>query len=198
MPEEAVSCTVSLDGVPLRPDGDREACWREASCGTVSFHDADGNRLRTVSFARMPEAGKATLKAQLAAEVAHVRKVRPDLPLVAVADAAPDNWTFLEELQPDERAVDFFHATLLRLPTTRSRPTGTTGTELSCATTKGASTRSSGRFAISAARRPALKIPRACVLPQEQRRATRASRPRATRSGRASWRLPTRCWSTSA
>ena len=129
----------------------------------------------------MPEAGKAT--AQLAAEVAHVRKVRPDLPLVAVADAAPDNWTFLEELQPDERAVDFFHATLLRLPTTRSRPTGTTGTELSCATTKGASTRSSGRFAISAARRPALKIPRACVLPQEQRRATRASRPRATRSG---------------
>ena len=35
MPEEAVSCTVSLDGVPLRPDGDREACWREASCGTV-------------------------------------------------------------------------------------------------------------------------------------------------------------------
>ncbi len=58
----------------------------------------------------MPEAGKATLKAQLAAEVAHVRKVRPDLPLVAVADAAPDNWTFLEGLQPDERAVDFFHA----------------------------------------------------------------------------------------
>ena len=110
VPEEAASCTVSLDGVmvPLRPDGDREACWREASCGTVSFHD--GNRLRTVSFARMPEAGKATLKEQLAAEVAHVRKVRPDLPLVAVADAAPDNWTFLEELQPDEWAVDFFHA----------------------------------------------------------------------------------------
>ena len=40
VPEEAVSCTVSLDGVPLRPDGDREACWREASCGTVSFHAA--------------------------------------------------------------------------------------------------------------------------------------------------------------
>ena len=36
--------------------------------------------------------------------------MRPDLPLVAVADAAPDNWTFLEELRPDERAVDFFHA----------------------------------------------------------------------------------------
>ena len=61
--------------------------------------------MRTLNFA--PEAGKATLKAQLAAEVAHIRKVRPDLPLVAVADAAPDNWTFLEKLRPSERAVDF-------------------------------------------------------------------------------------------
>ncbi len=58
----------------------------------------------------MPEAGKVTLKAQIAEEVAHIRKVRPDLQLVAVADAAADNWTFLERLQPDERAIDFFHA----------------------------------------------------------------------------------------
>ena len=110
MPEEAVSFAVSLDGVmvPLRSDGDEEACWREASCGTVSFQDVDGNRLKTLSW--MPEAGKETLKAQLAEEVAHIRKVRPDLKLVAVADAAPDNWTFLEKLRPDERAVDFFHA----------------------------------------------------------------------------------------
>ena len=112
VPEEAVSCAVSLDGVmvPLRPDGDGEACWREASSGTVSFHGADGTRLKTLSFGRMPETGKTTLKALLAAEVAHVRKVRPDLKLVAVADAAPDNWTFLGKLRPDEQAIDFFHA----------------------------------------------------------------------------------------
>ena len=61
-------------------------------------------RQKTLSFG--PEAGKAT--AQLAEEIAHVRKVRPEL--VAVADAAPDNWTFLEKLRPDEQAVDFFHA----------------------------------------------------------------------------------------
>ena len=107
---EAVSCAVSLDGVmvPLRPDRDGEARWREASSGTVSFHGADGTRLKTLSFGRMPETGKTT--ALLAAEVAHVRKVRPDLKLVAVADAAPDNWTFLGTLRPDEQAVDFFHA----------------------------------------------------------------------------------------
>ena len=67
---EAVSCAVSLDGVPLRSDGDGEARW--ASSGTVS--GADGTRLKTLSFG--PETGKTT--ALLAAEVAHVRKVRPD------------------------------------------------------------------------------------------------------------------------
>ena len=64
--EEAVSFAVSLDGVPLRPDENGEACWREASCGTVSFHD--GNRLKTLSFGQ--EARKETLKALLAEEVA--------------------------------------------------------------------------------------------------------------------------------
>ena len=34
--------------------------------------------------------------------------MRSDLRLVA--DAAADNWTFLERLQPDKQAVDFFHA----------------------------------------------------------------------------------------
>ena len=112
VPTEAVSFAVSLDGVmvALRSNGREEACWREASCGTVSFHDADGNRLETLYFAQMPEAGKVTLKAQIAEEVAYIRKVRSDLRLVAVADAAADNWTFLERLQPDKQAVDFFHA----------------------------------------------------------------------------------------
>ena len=103
---EGVSCAVSLNGVmvPLRPDGDEEVCWREASSGTVSFHDAEVNILKTLSFC--PETGKTT--ALLAAEVAHVQKVRPDLELVAIA--APDNWTFLEKLRLDEQAVNFFHA----------------------------------------------------------------------------------------
>ena len=54
----------------------------------------------------MPEAGKVT--AQIMEEVACIRKARPDLRLVAIADAAVDNWTFLEGLQPDEQVVDFF------------------------------------------------------------------------------------------
>ena len=90
-------------------------------------------RQKTLSFG--PEVGKAT--AQLAEEIAHVRKVRPEL--VAVADAAPDNWTFLEKLRPDERAVDFFHAISARFPTVASNWYGKVPRR---ATTSAASTRS--------------------------------------------------------
>ena len=76
--------------VPLRPgeDGRAKASWREAACGTVSFHDAEGKRLKTLYLGRMPESGKVTLKAQLASEVAHIRQLRPDVRIVAVADGA--------------------------------------------------------------------------------------------------------------
>ena len=74
---------------------------------------------------------KMTLKAQHAEDVAHVRKVRPEL--VAVFDAAPDNWTFLRNLQPDEWVVDFFSCTS-RQGFRPSRATGTKNTALPCAT----------------------------------------------------------------
>ena len=57
VPHEAVSASVSLDGVmvPLRAgeDGRAEASWRQAACGTVSFHDARGERLKTLYLGRM-------------------------------------------------------------------------------------------------------------------------------------------------
>ena len=105
---------MSLDGVmvPLRAgeDGRAEASWREAACGTVSFHDARGERLKTLYLGRMPESGKVTLKAQLASEVAHIRQLRPNVRIVAIADAAADNWTFLETLSPETEVIDFWHA----------------------------------------------------------------------------------------
>ena len=94
---EAVSASVSLDGVmvPQRAgeEGHTEASWHEAACGTVSFHDASCERLKTLYLGRMAEIGKVTLKAQLAIEVAHIRQLRPDVRIVAIADAAADDWT---------------------------------------------------------------------------------------------------------
>ncbi len=124
----AVAIAVSLDGVqmPMKDGGraqKREAAaaegkptrgpagYREAGCGTVSFYDEDGEQLTTVRVARMPEAGKATLKQMLSEEVAAALAQRPDLRVVKLADGAKDNWRYLSEQYPGGvEVVDFFHA----------------------------------------------------------------------------------------
>lgn len=127
IPKEAVSVAVSTDGVmlPMR-DGDKRAKkaqtraagrpdkgpagYREAGCGSLSFYDAKGNRLKTVRLGRMPEAKMATLRESVRSELAHIRAQRPDLIVVAVADGDPVLWEFLDELRPDHSVVDFYHA----------------------------------------------------------------------------------------
>lgn len=81
----------------------------EASVGAVTFYDADGERLLTRRFSRMPEEDKSTLKDMLRRELAHVRRLRPDLIVVAISDGAPNNWSFLESLDPDHQIVDAYH-----------------------------------------------------------------------------------------
>jgi hypothetical protein len=108
VPPEAVTMAVSLDGVmiPMK-DGARTqkrqeaqeqgkhpcgpAGYQEVGCGTLSFYDAEGERLSTVRLARMPEKHKATLKDTLSEEIAAVLGQRPDLTLVKLADGAKDN-----------------------------------------------------------------------------------------------------------
>jgi hypothetical protein len=120
---------VSLDGVqvPMK-DGERTSKrarqaaegrltrgpsgYREAGCATLSFYDSAGEMQSTVRFARMPEAGKATLKAMLVEEVTAAREDRPSLRIAKLADGAKDNWTFLSQVLPEGvEIVDFFHAT---------------------------------------------------------------------------------------
>ena len=128
VPEEAVTVAVSLDGVMVpmkdarraekrersRAAGRRAkgpAGYQEAGCATLSFYDAEGERLDTLSLARMPEAKKATLKTMLSAELDTVLGRRPELQVVTVADGAHDNWRYLDALAPDATAVvDFYHA----------------------------------------------------------------------------------------
>lgn len=133
VPAEAVSVGVSIDGVliPMKDKAEAEnkaseaaddgkktrgpRDYREAACGTLTFYDADGERIETTRYARMPEAKKVTLKSQLEAELRSVLAVRPDLIVVGLADGAPDNWEFLWELRDRlgiedfREAVDNFH-----------------------------------------------------------------------------------------
>ena len=128
IPEMAVTVAVSLDGVmtPMK-DGARSAKreatlaagkrtqgpagYQEVGCATLSFYDAEGERLSTLRMARMPEPKKATVKTMLAAELAAVLQQRPALRLVKLADGAKDNWTYLsDELPAGEEIIDFYHA----------------------------------------------------------------------------------------
>jgi len=127
VPAAAVTVAASLDGVMVpmrggrkadrkaetrrqgRPDKGPAGC-REAACGTLSFYDANGERLATRRTARMPEANKKTLKEQLRRELEHVRAQRPDLVVVAVADGAANNWQYLATLGCSHEVLDFYHA----------------------------------------------------------------------------------------
>ena len=116
VPEAATTVCISLDGTMLPmlaegKDGGKATSWKEASVGTLTCYDAEGERLRTLYLGQMPETRKSTLKEQLADELAHVLEFRPDLQVCAVADAAPDNWTFLSQYAPEEfQVVDVWHA----------------------------------------------------------------------------------------
>src|ERR1041385_6611874 len=131
VPRAAVSVVVSMDGVqvPVK-DGQRAekrsqedkrprgpAGFREVGCGTLSFYDERGKRLKTARFGRMPEAKKVTLKAQLEAELESIYSSRPDLLLVCLADGFDDHWDFLSKLssrfvppgKKKNEAIDLFH-----------------------------------------------------------------------------------------
>jgi hypothetical protein len=127
VPERAVTVAISLDGVMLpMKDGARAekraratargaklagpAGYQEAGCGTISFIDAQGERISTIRLARMPESKKETLKCMLRDELDDVLRSRPELRLVKIADGARDNWTFFRELPKGTEIVDFYHA----------------------------------------------------------------------------------------
>lgn len=126
IPPEATAAAVSLDGVMIATvDSDKAAKkaearergqadkgpagWREASVGVLAFYDKDGERLATRRYARMPEEDKATTKSWLRNELVHLRTARPDLKVLAIADGAANNWSFLSSLGADHELVDFYH-----------------------------------------------------------------------------------------
>jgi hypothetical protein len=135
VPGEAAVLAVSLDGVmvPMKDAGRAEkrsqpdkqasgpAGFREVGCGTVVLYDADGERLSTTRYGRMPEYKKATLCRQLETECQSISALRPDLKVVKLADGAEENWRFLDKLDlglpshlltevEEISIVDFCHA----------------------------------------------------------------------------------------
>ncbi len=83
---------------PAANDGTVGRAWHEASVGTLAYFDLEGRRLKTVYLARMPEAGKATLVADLEAELQSVVCERPTLNVVLASDGAAPQWTALDAM----------------------------------------------------------------------------------------------------
>jgi len=133
VPEAAASVAFSLDGVMVamkakaaervakQAEAGKHASGpagrQEAACGTVSLYDAEGERLQTIRYARMPESKKATLQTQLQGEIEAVSALRPDLRRVHLADGAETNWDRLAEIEAAVglppaswvEIVDFYH-----------------------------------------------------------------------------------------
>jgi len=106
------------DGGPAADDSAEGRSWHEASVGTLAFFDAEGQRLRTIYLARMPEAHKATLVAELETELHAVLAERPELNVVLASDGAEPQWAALDAIEsrlPANRTghtmklVDAFH-----------------------------------------------------------------------------------------
>jgi hypothetical protein len=90
-----------------------KACYREASCAAINFYDEAGERLQTLRFGRMPEAGKKTLKNQRQQSISTILPQQPELNLIKIADGAADNWCFLSDtLLPGQgvELLDYVHA----------------------------------------------------------------------------------------
>jgi hypothetical protein len=134
VPAEATVMAISVDGVmaPMKAGAAKRNAKqaepgkhasgpsgnREIGCGTVVLYDADGERVQTLRYGRMPENKKTSLQQQLYAEVASMVALRPDLVRVHLADGAKDNWRLMEEIEqllhlPSQTCVqilDFYHA----------------------------------------------------------------------------------------
>lgn len=126
IPKAAVTAVVSLDGVMVNMVGSDRAekvartraegraprgpsGYKEAAIGVVSLYDVAGERLATWRMGRMPEEDKVAVKGWIRAELAWIRKKRPDIRVVAAADGAASNWVFLESLEADLEVVDYYH-----------------------------------------------------------------------------------------
>lgn len=125
-PERVALIAISLDGIMLpmkdaprtpgagkRDQGPKG--HREVGCATVSLYGADGERLHTIKFGRMPESHKATLHRQLVEETRVMQARYPHASTLAVADGANENWRIIGELARELgcsviQLLDFFHA----------------------------------------------------------------------------------------
>lgn len=101
---------------PADKDGVKGVAYHEASVGTVSFFDDEGEHLGTIYSARMPECRKETLAATLEAELSAVLQECPTAKVALASDGAKTHWEHLSAIQSrlpegteSRQLLDFCH-----------------------------------------------------------------------------------------
>lgn len=101
---------------PADHDGKKGVAYHEASVGTLSYYDAEGDRLSTVYLARMPEYRKETLAAMLEAELTAIVQDCPTIEVALASDGAVTHWELLSGMQQrlpartrSRQLLDFCH-----------------------------------------------------------------------------------------
>lgn len=101
---------------PADSDGKSGAAYHEASVGTLSFYDREGEYLETVYRARMPEYRKEALAAELEAELTSIVEQLPGVRVAFASDGAETHWEHLEAMQQrlpegteSRQLLDFCH-----------------------------------------------------------------------------------------
>jgi hypothetical protein len=104
---------------PANHNGAESRSWHEAMVGTVAFWDREGQHLKTVYVARMPESGHETVAQVLEAELHAALGERPDLDVSFASDGDALQWAQLEamaeglsnqDLRRTTFHLDFYHA----------------------------------------------------------------------------------------
>jgi predicted RNA-binding Zn ribbon-like protein len=120
------------DPTPAPASDTKGLAWREASVGTISFWDKEGEWLKTIYLGQMPSYRKLGLVARLEKEFAAVHQERPDLRVVLASDGALTQWEELRSMadrvlgdKPRTELLDFFHCAA-RLGTAAKAIWGTT------------------------------------------------------------------------
>lgn len=90
----------------------RSEGYRETMSGTISFHNEEGDRLRTIYKAQAPEHGKSTFNNRFSDQIESVKKLFEDnkkIKYIGLADGSVDNWSFLDQ-HTDVSILDYWHA----------------------------------------------------------------------------------------
>jgi hypothetical protein len=103
---------------PAANDGVLGRSWHEGCVATLSCWDKDGELLKTIYLARMPESGKGTIADELEDELNAALARRADLHVQFAADGDAHQWSLLEAMAvrlPEAATgevsylLDFFH-----------------------------------------------------------------------------------------